>query len=241
MTETKPKIEFSVSESRKKIPVIVVAAGSFVRMNGTNKQLACISGIPVIIRTLLAFQNSDCISNIILVVRPDDIFQLQLLTEKYGISKLSDIVCGGSTRQDSVLKGLARITDEESFLIHDGARPLVDSEIIRAVADGLDRHPAVTCAVKVKDTVKQIDENGRVLATLPRESLVAVQTPQGVKTAEYRLAVEKAGDVSAFTDDMSVMEAAGYPVHTVAGSYKNLKITTPEDIAAAESYLKEEN
>lgn len=242
MTETKSKLEFDINKEQEGIPVIIVAAGNSTRMQGVNKQFACIGGIPVIIRTLLAFERNDYISNIILVVRADDIFELQMLAKKYGISKLSDIVCGGNTRQESVVKGLSRTSaDCKNVLIHDGARPLIDNDIIKNVATALENHSAVTCAVKVKDTVKQVNEDGLVLKTIPRESLVAVQTPQGVNVAEYKKAIETLGDISAFTDDCSIMEAAGYKVYTVEGSYINIKITTPEDISVAVAHLKEEN
>ena len=242
MTKTDLKLEYTVTKNENALPVIVVAAGNSTRMQGINKQFAEIGNIPVIARTLRVFENSEYISRIILVVRADDIFELQMLAEKYNISKLSDIVCGGSTRQDSVANGLSRVgVTENNVLIHDGARPLVNNNIIKAVAEGLKTHNAVTCAVKLKDTVKQVDENGVVTKTLPRETLVAVQTPQGLNITEYKAAIEKIGDISTFTDDTSIMEAAGHKVLTVDGSYKNIKITTPEDILVAEAYLKEDN
>ncbi len=241
MNKTELKLDYKTCSIQKSgIPVIVVAAGASSRMQGTNKQLCLLGGIPVLARTLLAFERSEDVSRIILVVREDALLEIQLLCEKYMLTKLTDIVCGGKTRQDSVLKGLSRLEDrEKQLLIHDGARPLVDLEIIRRVAKGLNEHTAVTCAVKVKDTVKQVDESGRVLKTLKRDSLVTVQTPQGVRLPEYLTATQKA-DVSLFTDDTSIMEAAGFEVYTVEGSYKNIKITTPEDIAVAEGYLSGE-
>ena len=120
------------------------------------------------------------------------------------------------------------------MLIHDGARPFVTDEIICSVISALGTHNAVACAVKLKDTVKQVDKNGYVLSTLDRDTLVAVQTPQGVNVSDYRAALEIAGNPGAFTDDMSVMEAAGHKPFTVPGSYENIKVTTPEDIALAE-------
>ena len=109
--------------------------------------------------------------------------------------------------------------------------------LISEVAKGLEEHSAVTCAVKLKDTIKEISGEGKVIKTLKRDSLVAVQTPQGVRVNEYLDAAKKVGNVAELTDDMSVMEAAGYQVFTTLGDYKNIKITTPEDIAAAESYI----
>ncbi len=238
--KTETALKYEVREKPENgIPVIVVAAGSFTRMNGINKQLAEISGIPVIIRTLLAFENSKEISDIILVVRADDVFTLQLLTEKYGISKLTDIICGGETRQESVVKGLSRVSAEkEKALIHDGARPLVSETVIENVVSGLESFSAVTCAVNVVDTVKRVDESGVVFETIDRSNLVAVQTPQGVNVTDYKAAIERVGDISRFTDDTSIMEAAGFRVLTVEGDRSNIKITTKSDIVLAESLLE---
>lgn len=241
MNKTELKLQYDICEKNGSgVPVIVVAAGRSSRMNGTNKQLLELGGIPVIIRTLLAFENCDDISNIILVVRDEDLFEIQMLTHKYMISKISDIVCGGASRQESVLKGFMRLkSNEEYVLIHDGARPFVSSKVINSVVSSLEFHSAVTCAVKVKDTIKQIDEDGKVVKTLDRNSLVSVQTPQGVNVKEYLKAVENV-NVADFTDDTSIMEAAGYDAYVVEGSYKNIKITTKEDIALAEGFLSEE-
>ena len=107
-------------------------------------------------------------------------------------------------------------------------------EIICSVISALGTHNAVACAVKLKDTVKQVDKNGYVLSTPDRDTLVAVQTPQGVNVSDYRAALEIAGNPGAFTDDMSVMEAAGHKPFIVPGSYENIKVTTPEDIELAE-------
>lgn len=239
-TETKLKYEVC-SVSPNALPVIIVAAGSSARMNGINKQFLEINSIPVIVKTMLAFEQSTDIKNIILVTKAEDIFKLQLLAEKHNISKLTDIVCGGNSRQESVLKGLARVgTEDEAVLIHDGARPLVCNQVINRVANGLKSYSAVTCAVKVKDTVKQIDADGKVIKTLDRSSLVAVQTPQGVKVKEYRQAVDSVKNLADFTDDTSIMEAAGFDVLTVEGDYKNIKITTPEDIATAQKFAESE-
>ncbi len=242
VNQTKLKLEFQIVDTKNDgIPVIIVAAGNSTRMGGINKQFLELGAIPVIVRTLLAFEKSKFISRIILVTREDDIFALQLLAEKYSVSKLTDIVAGGNNRQQSVLNGLHRLSDSETaVLIQDGARPFVTEEIIGNVATALENFSAVTCGVKVKDTVKQISLDSIVEKTLDRNSLFAVQTPQGVKTAEYKKAISEIEDLSLFTDDTSIMEAAGYKVKCVEGSYKNVKITTPEDIAVAESYLKTE-
>lgn len=233
LNSTEVKLEYELCDTSKEgIPVIIVAAGASTRMKGLNKQLLELNGVPVIIQSLLRFENSSVIKNIILVIRTEDLFELQMLTEKYMITKLSDIVCGGATRQESVLKGLERLQKSDSkVLIHDGARPFVSDTVITNVTEALDKYSAVTCAVRVKDTIKRVDENGLVKNTLDRNTLVAVQTPQGVWVDKYLEAIKKAENVAAFTDDSSIMEAAGYEVACVEGSYKNIKITTPEDIA----------
>lgn len=239
--ELKEALSYNVVETEKEgAAVIVVAAGNATRMGGINKQLLKIGGMPVIARTLLFFEQSEQIKNIILVVRKSDVYAMQLLAEEYNLSKLSDIVEGGESRQESVRNGLATLPlDEKCVLIHDGARPLVDNATLCRVLEGLKTHKAVTCGVWVKDTIKRVKENGEIAETLNRSELFAVQTPQGVWVEEYKSALEQTGDIAAFTDDVSIMESAGYTALGVEGSYKNIKITTKEDIALAQSYLEE--
>jgi 2-C-methyl-D-erythritol 4-phosphate cytidylyltransferase len=240
MTKTELKLEYTLSQNKGTVPVIVVAAGASSRMGGTNKQLAEVGGVPVIIKTLQKFENNKNISNIILVVRDEDLFTIQMLADKYMISKVSDIVCGGKNRQESVLKGFARLPENaEKALIHDGARPFVSDVIIDSVIDGLNEYAAVTCGVKVKDTIKRVSQGGIAEETLERGSLRAIQTPQGVRAREYLTAVENA-DIANFTDDTSIMEAAGYKVLIVDGDYKNIKITTKEDLILANAFASEE-
>ena len=240
MTETQTKLIYDVNNETEKIPVIIVAAGSSARM-GKDKMLMEISGMPVIARTLMSFEKSESISEIILVTREEKILPFQSLCEEYGISKLTDIVKGGANRQESVLKGLERLGENaEKVLIHDGARPLTDEKVISGVVKGLENYSAAACGVKPKDTIKEISADKKVLKTLNRDNLIAIQTPQGVRVKDYLNAISKAEDLSVFTDDMSIMESAGFEVLITDGDYKNIKITTPEDIIAAEAYIKED-
>lgn len=241
MALTELQLDYEViSEEKRGIPVIVAAAGTSSRMQGVNKQFANLCGIPVIIRTLLAFQRSEIISKIIVVTSKESVKNIQILCDKYMISKLSNIVEGGANRAESVKKGIEQLGEEEFVLIHDGARPLISNAIITRVADALKNNSAVTCAVGLKDTVKKINQSGMVIETPIRNELVAVQTPQGVNVKQYKQALEKAEDLSEFTDDMSVMEWAGYSVFTVQGDYKNIKITTPEDLIIASAFIESE-
>ena len=237
--ETEFKLDYSdVSLKENALPVIVVAAGSFMRMGGIHKQLTSLCGIPVIIRSLMAFENSPYISGIVLVVREEDALTMQRLCDEYSISKLTDIVPGGSDRHGSVMNGIKRLSGKEKYvLIHDGARPLVTTEIIAGAVNGLKDADATVCAVKVNDTVKLSEDGEKVDRTVDRKNLYLAQTPQGVDVGKYKAACERFGNGN-FTDDASVMEQAGYTVKITEGSSRNIKITTPSDIKIAEMYIK---
>lgn len=219
------------------VPVIIVAAGSSTRMNGISKQFAKISGVPVIARTLLAFERSKYISKIILVTKSEFIPDMQKFCDEYMITKLTDIVEGGSNRQESVFKGLLCVKDEKKVMIHDGARPLISQDVICRVFEALQAADGVICGVKLKDTIKEIDQNGIVEKTHDRSKMLCVQTPQGADVGKYISILENI-DCSRFTDDASILEYAGISVKAVDGDYKNIKITTPEDIALAEFYIE---
>lgn len=237
MEKTDFKLEYNTVDSKGSIPAIIVAAGSSTRMNGISKQFVPICGIPAIVHTLFAFERADIISNIIIVTKNEFISEMRLLADKYCINKISDIVPGGATRQESVINGLCCIKNSKYALIHDGARPLVTEKIINSVAAELNKYDCVICSVPVKDTIKKIDENGEIVTTVERSNLVNVQTPQGVNVEKYKQILTSV-DVAALTDDASAFEKAGYTVKTVSGDYKNIKLTTREDIAVAEYFLE---
>lgn len=224
-----------------KVSVIVVCGGSSSRMGGIDKMMAEVNKIPVCIRSVLAFQDCDSVSEIIIVTKPESVLKMQQLCGTFKLTKVTDIVEGGDCRQRSVQNGLSRITDEDGIvLIHDGARPLVTEECILRVIEGARVYKAVTCAVPLKDTVKSVRSDGLVTATPDRSTLQAVQTPQGFAVSLYKNAVEQMADrLDSFTDDCSVVEAIGHPVYTVLGDYKNIKITTAEDLKIAEVFAKE--
>ena len=240
-----PKLDFSLQFEQNKveydgIPVIIVAAGSSSRMQGTDKMFTPLCGVPLLARTLRAFENSPFISEITVVTREDKIADVSKLGKSYSVSKLKNVIPGGNSREESVKNGVALYFGNcEKVLVHDGARPLVSQAIIERMVDAAVKYDSVTCAVKVKDTVKRIDSNGVVIETPDRASLVCVQTPQGVNVSEFlRIMAEK--DPAVFTDDTSVMESAGVNNHVVDGEYTNIKVTTPEDIAVAEAFLEKE-
>lgn len=223
--------------NEKAVPVIVVAAGSSTRMKGVSKAFATLNGIPVIVRTLLAFQKSPYISNIILVTKDEFIADMQKFANEYFITKISDIVKGGNCRQASVLNGLRCVKNSDKVLIHDGARPLISQNLIAEISKKLQCSDAVICAVKSKDTIKNVNSDYLVTKTYNRDELYCVQTPQGADVKKYLKLLENA-ELSSFTDDASVFEYNNLPVYVVDGEYSNIKITTPDDLALAEFYLR---
>ncbi len=243
MNKTEIKLQYDVCQNKETaIPAIIVAAGSSTRMGGINKQFLPILGVPVIARTLMAFEACADISKIILVTAHESILDMQLICDKYMISKLTDIVSGGDNRHESVMKGIKRLSSsDKKVLIHDGARPFVNADTISSVAEALNSFDASLCVSKINDTVKKVSQDGTVLSTVDRSMLFSAQTPQGVDVCKYISACEDIPDVQEYTDDASVMEAAGYTVKAVIGSGRNIKITTPDDIAIAEALVKGED
>lgn len=229
-----------IADQNATVGVIIVAAGSASRMGGVNKILMPIADKPVICHTISAFNNNPFVSDIVIVTREDMILDMQNLADKHGFLKVTDIIEGGNYREKSVEKGFERITKNQNIktvLIHDGARPLISQKVITSVINAVEEFLAVIPVVKAKDTMKRIDTLGKVEQTIA--NLVNVQTPQGFAVETFKTALEKAGDrLEQFTDDASIAEAADIPVYTVIGDYKNIKITTPEDIVLAEAFLK---
>lgn len=235
------ELEFEKVDTLKaSFPVVIVAAGNSSRMMGTDKQMTKLLGIPVLARTLKAFEQNSHISEIVVVTREEKIQYVYELAERYFISKLSAVVQGGDNREESVKNGLEVISQRhKKALVHDGARPLVSDAVISRVALTLCEEKCVICGVKIKDTIKQTDANGFAQKTLNRDSLIAVQTPQGVEIDGFFMAA-KGQSLERFTDDASLLESAGIRVKIVEGDQKNIKITTPQDICLAEFYLGEE-
>lgn len=241
MNKTEIKLQYDISQNNDSaIPAIIVAAGSSTRMQGINKQFMPVLGVPVIARTLMTFEACDDISKIIVVTSTNSIVDMQLICEKYMISKVADIIEGGSNRHESVINGMTCLDEcDKKVLIHDGARPFVSVNIISDVVNALCQYDAALCVSKINDTVKMVDD-GMVINTVDRSMLYAAQTPQGVDVNKYKNACDSLHNIDLFTDDASIMEAAGYTVKAIIGSSKNIKITTPDDVAIAEAIVKGE-
>lgn len=204
-------------------------------MGGVNKILLPLGDRLVIGVTMQAFEQCESIGEIIIVAREGDIPAIRAEAEAAGITKLSGCVCGGATRQESVINGVRKISgDCELIAIHDGARPLVKPEHIeRAVKDAA-VFGGATLGVPVKDTIKLVDD-GLIADTPPRSQLYITQTPQIFKRSLYFEGIDFALEHGLdFTDDCQLVEAIGGKVCMTVGDYTNIKLTTPEDIAFAE-------
>lgn len=221
------------------VTAIVVAAGNSTRMGGVNKQFLSLGGVPVLVRTLQAFSACPMVNEIVVAAREEDIVEMFSLVKAYKIEKVTDIVRGGSTRQESVFSAIRRASPfAEYFAIHDGARPLVSQKVISDTVKKAFTFGAAATGVRVKDTIKVVSESGEIIDTPDRASLWAVHTPQVFERNRYLHAADSVENSAVFTDDCKLMEAAGFPVYMVEGSYENIKITTPEDILLAEGILR---
>lgn len=230
------------------ISAIVLSGGSGSRMKSDMpKQYLELNGKPVLYYALKAFQDS-CVDEIVIVAGSNYLdFCQKEIVEKYALDKVVSIVEGGKERYHSVYEGLKAVNDKcEYVLIHDGARPLLTNEIIEKSIESVKKDKACVVGVPVKDTIKVIDELGYADATLDRATLWQVQTPQ---TFDYVLIDEaykkvfddmaQGKDVPTITDDAMIIEyASDKKVRMIHGDYRNIKVTTPEDMGVAELFLK---
>ena len=243
-SETGRKIKtFGEVFMERKNTAIVLAAGQGKRMNSkVQKQFLELGGKPLLYYSLKCFQDSGMIRDIILVTGAESVpFCKEEIVEKYGLTKVTKVIPGGKERYDSVYEGLLSCENSDFVLIHDGARPFITEEIIRRGIQGVEKTGACVIGMPSKDTVKIADTQGYVAETPDRSTVWTIQTPQ---IFEYRLIREahekiRCRDMSAITDDAMVVEQEkGVKVALVEGSYKNIKITTPEDLDIAEIFLK---
>ncbi len=219
----------------KDICAILLAAGSGSRMNNIKKQFLNVNDKPLIYYSLKTLSDCDNINSVIVVTKEEDIEYINEIIKEYNFTKVIKAVKGGAMRQDSVYSGLMCVPCEyEYVLIHDSARPFVKKEdVLNVIKDGI-LHNCATLGVKVKDTVKEIDNDGFVNKTLDRECLVNIQTPQVVNKTLLIEGFDKFKN-RIFTDDTSILEALGIKTKITFGDYSNIKITTKEDLI----YLKD--
>ncbi len=219
---------------------VVVAAGSASRMQGIDKVLVPLGGVPILVRTLSVFQRCADIAEIVVVTREDLLVEISKLCKEYSLNKVSKIIVGGSERMLSVRAGLREVNREARLIaIHDAARPFLTDEVLGEVLHQADASGAAAPAVAVNDTIKRA-QDGIVIETVDRSCLWAIQTPQVFQADLIRAAVEKAAQENAqVTDDCSVVERLGMKVVLTAGDRQNIKVTTPFDLILGEAILRE--
>lgn len=225
----------------EKYSVILLSAGAGNRMNSDiPKQYMQLKGKMILRYSLDTFEQDDRVNDIVIVAAPAWIDSVKEdIVNKYGYTKVTDVVAGGSERYESVYNGLRALSNTDYVLIHDGARPFVDSEMITRLTEAVKVHKACIPAVKSKDTIRLSDDEGFVTMTPDRNNVWNIQTPQTFAYKELKSAfdnytsnIDKYGSV---TDDAMVWEAVtGGSVKIVEGNYNNIKITTPEDISVGE-------
>ena len=226
----------------RKVTAVVLAAGKGSRMNSDiPKQYLTLLGKPVLFYSLQAFANSDVDEIILVTGSGEQEYCKKEIIEKYQIDKVTHIVEGGAERYHSVHRGLLAAEDADYVLIHDGARPLISTEVINQAITHVKETGACVVGMPVKDTIQLVDEQGAICSTPDRRRTWIAQTPQ---CFDYKLALSSynkaisCGD-STITDDAMVVQRYGSAkVTMLEGGYENIKVTTPEDIEVAECFLK---
>lgn len=240
-----------MENKQKKTAAIVLAAGQGKRMqSAVAKQFLLLNNEPVVCHALRAFEES-IVETIILVTGADEIeYCRDEIVKKYGFSKVTNIVAGGKERYHSVYEGLRALSglleEDGIVLIHDGARPMVTQKIITRTIEAAREHGACVAAMPVKDTIKVADADGFAITTPDRSTLWQMQTPQtftySLVHGAYQKLLSEEIYQKGITDDAMVVESmCGGRVKLVEGSYENIKVTTPEDMIVAESFLKRRN
>lgn len=224
------------------VSVVIAAAGKGLRMESPlRKQYLFLDKVPVLARSLNLFLEHHRVCEVIAVIPPGERPEVQKLLQPYCPIERIRLVDGGSTRQESVGRGLEALSGQGSLIcIHDAARPLASPGLLEALLEAAEAWGAAVPVIPLTDTVKEVDAKGMILATPRRETLRLVQTPQVFRrhiiTAAYRQARDR-GLIA--TDDASLVEAAGRPIKAVPGEPENLKITSPRDLDLASLLLKE--
>lgn len=218
------------------ITAIIAAGGRGTRMGADiNKVYLNLDGMEIIARTVLAFEENQEIDEIIVVTGEADILRFEEIQRHYGFCKISAVVVGGGTRAESVYNGLKK-SKGDIILIHDGARALISQEEINNVITDCKKYKAAALGVKCKDTLKA-STDGFITATLDRETTYQIQTPQAFMREIILSAHQNACD-NLTTDDCGMVEAMGVKIKITEGSYDNIKLTTPSDMAIGSEILK---
>lgn len=225
-----------------KLGVVIVAAGKGSRMKtAVSKQYLLLQNKPILLHTLEIFQSIEEVDEMVIVVGSEEVITVRSWIDKHALTKIKNVVPGGSERQSSVYKGLLHLSDDiEWVMVHDGVRPFVTEEAVVELLEKTKMEGAAVLAVPVKDTIKSVGVDGVIESTPDRSKLWSIQTPQAFRRAILLEAHERAAEEGYLgTDDSMLIERRGIPVQVVQGDYHNIKITTPDDLVWAESILEE--
>lgn len=219
---------------------VIVAAGASSRM-GFDKMTATLGNMPVIARSIKVFQDSPCISEIIIVTKSQSVAAMADICRQFGFDKVSKVVEGGKTRTESSLAGVCQVNEKAKLIaIHDGARPLVTEKVIADTAWAAAEKMAAAPGVPTADTIKLADDKGMVTGTVDREHAFAVQTPQIFAADLIKGALSRAVSKElSVTDDCAAVEATGMNVFIVPGDRDNIKLTSPADFYMCEKILSD--
>lgn len=220
--------------------VIIAAAGASQRMGGISKQLEKIGDTPVFVMSALKFNCIDEVEEIIITAPESEIARYEKLARNYDVTKLTAVVAGGETRCQSVKNALSAVSEKADFVaIHDGARPLIETDNIRRVLSDAVKYGAAIAATPAVDTIKQAGSNGFIEKTIPRSGLYYAQTPQAFKKKTLLECFEKLGlQAENLTDDSSLAELCGEFVKITEITSPNFKITRPDDLTAARAIFE---
>ncbi|MBQ7127060.1 2-C-methyl-D-erythritol 4-phosphate cytidylyltransferase [bacterium] len=217
----------------EKFSLIITAGGTSSRYGSKNKLLEMIKSRAVIEYSVSAFLDFREIEEIIIPANLSILDDLDIMFKAYPKIK---IIEGGNTRQESVYRAL-KLVRQKYVIIHDGARPLIDKDIIQNVINTVIKNKAVSVMTKTVDTIKEVDEIGKIIRTIDRTRLYNTQTPQAFEYEVIMQAHEKFKNKKNFTDDASMLEELNIPVYIIEGSYKNIKITSKSDLDFAKLYI----
>ncbi|MBI3358399.1 MAG: 2-C-methyl-D-erythritol 4-phosphate cytidylyltransferase [Nitrospirae bacterium] len=222
---------------------VIVAAGEGKRAGGAvKKQFAPLAGRPVIIHALTPFFESDVVDQIVCVIAKEDRVALETSMASYPALKIDHVIEGGEARQDSVAAGVffleKHYPKDDLVVVHDGVRPFVTATLIQKVIEAVSNSQGAVAAMKVTDSLKEVDADHLVLRSVPREPVWAMQTPQAFPLGVLAEALRKARDCGFVgTDEADIVQQIGYPILCVSGSPDNIKITTASDLSRAEKML----
>ena len=221
------------------VGAVIVGAGRGERMGGVDKVFAPLGDRPILSYSIAAFEASRLVHSIVLVLNERNLAQGEALIRAGRWRKVVAVITGGGRRQDSTQRGIAALPPCDLVAVHDAARPFVTTDLIRRGVETALTHGAAVAAMPVKETIKLVREDGLIVATPPRESLWAAQTPQFARRDVLEAALAQATERGAtMTDEAAALEAIGQAVAVFAGSYTNIKVTTPEDLVLAAALLE---